>query len=165
MIWVLFLLFLFPFCKKSRVYFMEQADNSHSNHGAMDEGNPDHTQGNPDPWCTEHCVLMEVAHLMVGDCKQRAVLNTRSIHHGQGAAATTAAASLLDAAVVYSTDSISEVSQVGFSRSPRGGCQLLQKLARCPPEEEGLLQPLALLEGGLLQPLALLEWEPPQIHE
>jgi hypothetical protein len=172
MIWVLFLVFLFPFCKTYRVYFMEQADNSHSNHGAMDEGNPDHTQGNPDPWCTEHCVLMEVAHLsrkrkpmssccsahggMVGDCNQRAVLNTRSIHHGQGAAATTAAASLLDAAVVYSTDSISEVSQVGFSRSPRGGCQLLQKLARCPPEEEGLLQPLALLEGGLLQPLALL---------
>ena len=55
--------------------------------------------------------------------------------------------SLLDAAVVYSTASFSEVSQVGFS------------------VQEGLLQPLALLEGGLLQPLALLEWEPPQIHE
>ena len=73
--------------------------------------------------------------------------------------------SLLDAAVVYSTASFSEVSQVGFSTSPRGGCKLLQKLARCPSVQEGLLQPLALLEGGLLQPLALLEWEPPQIHE
>ena len=57
------------------------------------------------------------------------------------------------------------VTQVGFSTSPRGGCKLLQKLARCASVQEGLLQPLALLEGGLLQPLALLEWEPPQIHE
>ena len=47
----------------------------------------------------------------------------------------------------------------------RWGGKLLQKLARCPPEEEGLLQPLSLLEGGMLQPLELLEWEPPQIHE
>ena len=62
--------------------------------------------------------------------------------------------SLLDAAVVYSTASFSEVAHVGFSRSPRGGCQLLQQLARCPSVQE-----------GLLQPLALLEWEPPQIHE
>ena len=44
--------------------------------------------------------------------------------------------------------------QVGLSSSPRGGCQLLQQLARCPSVHE-----------GLLQPLALLEWEPPQIHE
>ena len=47
-----------------------------------------------------------------------------------------------------------EVSQVGVSSSPRGGCQLLQQLARCPSVHE-----------GLLQPLALMEWEPPQIHE
>ena len=74
--------------------------------------------------------------------------------------------SLLDAAVVYSTASFSEVSQVGFSPSCSScWCKLLQKLARCPSVQEGLLQPLALLEGGLLQPLALLEWEPPQIHE
>ena len=44
--------------------------------------------------------------------------------------------------------------QVGLSTSPRGGCQLLQQLARCPSVHE-----------GLLQPLALLEWEPPQIQE
>ena len=72
---------------------------------------------------------------------------------------------MLDAAVVSSTASFAQMSQLRFSTSSCGGGKLLQKLARCPTEEEGLLQPLALLEGGLLQPLALLEWEPPQMHE
>ena len=69
--------------------------------------------------------------------------------------------SLLDAAVISSAGCVSQVAQLCLSSCRK----LLHKLARCPPEEEGLLQPLALLEGGLLQPLALLEWEPPQIHE
>ena len=32
-------------------------------------------------------------------------------------------------------------------------------------QEQGLLPPLALLEGDMLQPLALQGWEPPLIHE
>ena len=49
-------------------------------------------------------------------------------------------------------------SRIRFSSS-RGGGKLLQKLARGPPEEEGLLQPLAL------QPQTLLQGEAAQIYQ